>query len=85
MVLKEQPKPECLEDKELILDFRIHKPAYTPLLINGQQVESVSTFKYLGTHIPANLSSSPNTKALEKKAQQRLHCWPSIARRWTLS
>lgn len=59
--------------KELILDFRIHKPAYTPLLINGQQVESVSTFKYLGTHIPADLSSSTNTKALVKKAQQRLH------------
>ncbi len=59
--------------KELILDFRKHRPAHTPLLINGQQVETVPTFKFLGTHISADHSWAPNTKALVKKAQQRLH------------
>ncbi len=59
--------------KELILDFRKHRPAHTPLLINGQQVETVPTFKFLGMHISADHYGAPNTKALVKKAQQRLH------------
>ena len=59
--------------KELILDFRRNKVAPAPLYINGESVERVETFKFLGVHISANLSWSANTTALVKKAQQRLH------------
>ncbi|KAL2088252.1 hypothetical protein ACEWY4_015151 [Coilia grayii] len=59
--------------KELILDFRRNKVAPAPLYINGESVERVETFKFLGVHISADLSWSANTTALVKKAQQRLH------------
>lgn len=59
--------------KELILDFRRNKDAPAPLYINGERVEQVSSFKFLGVHISADLSWSTNTSALVKKAQQRLH------------
>jgi len=62
-----------LKTKELILDFRKHRQDYTPLLINGEQVEIVSTFRFLGTYLSADYSWTYNIRALVKKAQQRLH------------
>lgn len=59
--------------KELILDFRRNSATPAPLYINGECVERVQTFKFLGVHISADLSWSTNTSALVKKAQQRLH------------
>ena len=59
--------------KELILDFRRNRAAPAPLYINGEGVERVQSFKFLGVHISADLSWSVNTSALVKKAQQRLH------------
>ena len=59
--------------KELVLDFRRNRAVPAPLYINGECVEQVETFKFLGVHISANLSWSANTTALVKKAQQRLH------------
>ncbi len=59
--------------KELILDFRRNKAAPAPLYINGECVERVESFKFLGVHISADLSWAANTTALVKKAQQRLH------------
>ena len=60
--------------KELIMDFRKHIQDYTtPLLINGEQVETVTTFRFPGTHISANHSWTFNIRALVKKAQQWLH------------
>jgi len=61
-----------LKTKELILDFRKHRQDYTPLLINGEQVEIVSTFRFLGTYLSADYSWTYNIRALVKKAQQRL-------------
>ena len=46
---------------------------HTPLHINGETVERVSSFKFLGIHIPENLSWAINTTAIVKKAQQRLY------------
>lgn len=40
-------------------------------MVNGEQVEYVSTFRFLGTKISADLPWTHNT--LLKKAQQRLH------------
>uniref|UniRef100_A0A3B3DDJ9 Reverse transcriptase domain-containing protein n=1 Tax=Oryzias melastigma TaxID=30732 RepID=A0A3B3DDJ9_ORYME len=59
--------------KEIILDFRRNRGTHTLLELNGEQVEQVESFKFLGVHISANLSWETNTKALVKKAQQRLH------------
>ncbi|KAK3511275.1 hypothetical protein QTP70_034682, partial [Hemibagrus guttatus] len=53
--------------------LRRHKQDHAPLLINGECVETVSTIRFLGTHISADLSWTPNIKALVKKAQKWLH------------
>ena len=58
---------------ELIMDFRRNRHAHTPHLINGEQVETVTTFRFLGTHISADHSWTYNIRALVKKAQQQLH------------
>ncbi|KAF7658000.1 hypothetical protein LDENG_00019320, partial [Lucifuga dentata] len=58
--------------KELIIDFR--KCCTDPLLfINGDRVERVESFKFLGIHISVNLTWSVNTLAAVKKAQQHMH------------
>ena len=47
-------------------------PLYQPLMINGQTMETVSTFKYLGTVADENLTFTDNVDHLYEKAQQRL-------------
>ena len=64
--------------KELILDWNRAAPA--PLYINGEGVERVQSFKFLGVHISADLSLLVNTSALAKKAQQRLHFLRALRR-----
>uniref|UniRef100_A0A8C5DJK7 Reverse transcriptase domain-containing protein n=1 Tax=Gouania willdenowi TaxID=441366 RepID=A0A8C5DJK7_GOUWI len=59
--------------KELIMDFRKIRQDHTPLLINGEQVETVTTFRFLDIHISAAHSWTDNIRAIVKKAQQRLH------------
>ena len=58
---------------EIIIDFRKHSTEPAPLHINGELVERVNTFRFLGVLISANISWSENTTAIIKKAQQRLH------------
>uniref|UniRef100_A0A669E0D3 Reverse transcriptase domain-containing protein n=1 Tax=Oreochromis niloticus TaxID=8128 RepID=A0A669E0D3_ORENI len=59
--------------KELVVDFRRRKSELQPVSINGECVERVSSFKFLGVHIDTDLQWSSNTSAVLKKAQQRLH------------
>uniref|UniRef100_A0AAR2JVL9 Reverse transcriptase domain-containing protein n=1 Tax=Pygocentrus nattereri TaxID=42514 RepID=A0AAR2JVL9_PYGNA len=60
--------------KELIVDYRKTKGCtHSPVYINGAEVERVSSFRFLGIHISADLSWSFNTSHLIKKAQQRLY------------
>ena len=60
--------------KEVIVDFRRkERSEHAPLIIQGQQVETVSSVKFLGTHISKDLSWSVNSAALVKKANQRLY------------
>ena len=68
----------CLElnvvkTKELVIDFRsdVHHP--TPVNINGQHIEIVHSYKYLGTTIDDKLRWDDNTMNLYKKGQQRLY------------
>uniref|UniRef100_A0A8C7XT65 Alkylated DNA repair protein AlkB homologue 8 N-terminal domain-containing protein n=1 Tax=Oryzias sinensis TaxID=183150 RepID=A0A8C7XT65_9TELE len=59
--------------REIIVDFRKHGADPTPLLINGEHVERVQTFKFLGITISDDLSWTANTTAIIKKSQQCLH------------
>ena len=68
----------CLEinvvkTKELIIDFRsgVHYPI--PVNINGQHIEIVHSYKYLGTTIDDKLRWNANTMNLYKKGQQILY------------
>jgi len=43
-----------------------------PILLNGQVVEIVETFKYLGTVLDNHLSFTDNTEFIFKKCSQQL-------------
>jgi hypothetical protein len=59
--------------KEMVIDFRKVKAPLSPLVINGECVEQVDSFKFLGTVISSDLSWDKNTEPIVKKCQQRLH------------
>ncbi|KAF7648743.1 hypothetical protein LDENG_00152540, partial [Lucifuga dentata] len=58
--------------KELLIDFRRQQEEHLPLRIGEEEVERVSSFKFLGAHISKDLKWTVNSTALVKKAQQRL-------------
>ncbi|XP_059807146.1 uncharacterized protein LOC132381625 isoform X4 [Hypanus sabinus] len=59
--------------KELIINFgKSQDDEYAPVFINGDTVERVSSFRFLGIHISEDLTWSTNTTTIVKKAQQRL-------------
>ena len=60
--------------KNMYVDFRKLPRAKEPTSINGQIVECVDNYKYLGTIIDSKLSFEANCEAVYKKANQRLHC-----------
>ena len=60
------------------------QPLSQPLMINGQTVETVSTFKYLGTVVDENLTFTDSVDHIYKKAQQRL-CLLRKLRRFNVS
>ncbi|KAK0133341.1 putative RNA-directed DNA polymerase from transposon BS [Merluccius polli] len=59
--------------KELIIDFRKRGAEPFPLHINGDSVERVHSFKFLGTLISDRLTWTDNITVVVKKARQRLH------------
>ena len=59
--------------KEIVVDFRRDPPPPRPLVINGEEVEIVGEYKYLGSIIDCKLDWSPNALALLKKGNQRLY------------
>ncbi len=60
--------------KELIVDFRKRQQRpYTPLMISGTPVETVSSFKYLGVNISEDLTWTVHIQTQVKKARQRLY------------
>ena len=52
--------------KEMIFDFRKEKTEMTPLIINGEEVEMVEDFKFLGTTISSSLRWETNARAAAK-------------------
>uniref|UniRef100_A0A8C7XFZ3 Reverse transcriptase domain-containing protein n=1 Tax=Oryzias sinensis TaxID=183150 RepID=A0A8C7XFZ3_9TELE len=59
--------------KEIIVDFRRHNTDPAPLYINGEHVERVHTFWFLGVVFFNNISWTENITEVIKEAQQRLH------------
>ena len=77
--------------KEVIIDFRRKPDPPIPLDINGETVEIVKEFKYLGTVLDNKLDWGANTTSLVKKGNQKLfflrklrafNVSPSILRRF---
>ena len=60
--------------KELIIDFRRVPAAIADLVIDGERVERVSEYKYLGTTIDSKLNFDANTKSIQKKCNSRVYC-----------
>ena len=59
--------------KEVIVDFRKNKCPIHPLTINGEIVEQVQSFKFLGTTISNDLKWCDHITSAVKKARQRLY------------
>lgn len=60
--------------KELIFDFRtLTHYGHHPISINGERVEAVQSFRFLGLHISQDLALSINTTMMAKKGLQMLH------------
>jgi len=59
--------------KEMCFDFRKSGHFDGSLYINGEPVEVVDSFKYLGVHIDNKLSFSTHVQSVNKECQQRLY------------
>jgi hypothetical protein len=59
--------------KELVFDERRGDIDFVPVSINGEDVEVVSSFKYLGTVIDNRLRFDENADQIFKKSQQRMY------------
>ncbi|KAL2099341.1 hypothetical protein ACEWY4_005821 [Coilia grayii] len=59
--------------KEMVVDFRRTAPPLVPVTIDGENVETVCTYKYLGVHLDNKMDWSTNSDALYKKGQSRLY------------
>ena len=60
--------------KELVIDFRLNSAPLPDLIIDGELVERVESYKYLGTVIDNKLNFACNTNAIHKKCQSRIYC-----------
>ncbi len=60
--------------REMIVDFRRKSDRPEPVVIEGEPIETVSTYKYLGVLFDNRLDWKQNTDALLKKAGTRLFC-----------
>ena len=60
------------KNKEMIFDFRLKDNTHDNVCIHGQQVETVSEYKYLGVVFDDKLEWSQNSDRIQKKINQRL-------------
>ena len=61
--------------KEMCTDFRHNRTVITgsPIVISGEPVEQVDSFKYLGVVLDTKLTFTEHVTAVQRKSQQRLH------------
>ncbi len=65
-------KLNVLKTKEMVFYFRRRKNSVSPLTINGQDIDNVQCFTFLGTTISATLKWDDNLRGIVKKSHQRL-------------
>ena len=66
--------------KDMCIDFRRSHPSPNSTVIDGQDVEIVESYKYLGTKIDNKLTFESNTNKIYKKSQQRLFCLRKLSK-----
>ena len=59
--------------KEMVIDFRKNQDPLDPIFINGEEVERVKTYKYLGVTIDNTLNWDCHTDLMIKKLNSRLY------------
>ena len=60
--------------KEMVIDFRKGSVVPPPVVIKGNEVERVQSYKYLGVTFNNELSWSENTDLIMKKVNTRMYC-----------
>ena len=60
--------------KEMVIDFRRKVPVYSDVVIKGETVEKIETYRYLGIVIDHKLSWKQNLKYIIKKTHSRFYC-----------
>ena len=53
------PSLNVNKTKEIVIDFRKRKGEHAPVYINGDEVERVESFRFLGGQITNNLPGPP--------------------------
>ena len=61
--------------KELVIDFRKQPPAVSPITIDGEIVERVKKYKYLGIILDNKLKFDSNMPNIYEKCQYIIHCF----------
>ena len=56
-----------IKTKEMIVDYRKNMTEHAPVLIDGDAVEQVESFKFLGVHITNKLTWSKHIKTVVKR------------------
>ena len=60
--------------KEMLFDFRKDPPAVASLVVNGEPVERVNEYRYLGTVVDDRLTFEGNVISINKRCQSRIFC-----------
>ena len=66
--------------KDMCINFRRNVINKVKTCINGQEIEVVKEYKYLGSIVDYKLCFEQNTSLLCKKGQQRLYCHRKLAK-----
>ncbi len=69
---KNHLKLNISKTKELVVDYQRKRSPPVPVTIQGEEVERVDSYKYLGVQINKKLDWTHNTDALFRKGQSRL-------------
>uniref|UniRef100_A0A9J7ZPA0 Reverse transcriptase domain-containing protein n=1 Tax=Cyprinus carpio carpio TaxID=630221 RepID=A0A9J7ZPA0_CYPCA len=69
--------PNVSKTKEMIVDYRkSQREGHIPIHINGEIVETVKSYKFLGIHISEDLSWSIHSETIVRTTCQRLYFLP---------
>ena len=60
--------------KEMLVDFRKKPPTPPPVVVNGEEIERVESYKYLGVVVNNTLDWTENTDTVMKKLNTRMYC-----------